>query len=164
MPAATDIPEGLLFLPQPQVPAMATEFTPWVSLAGGLLIGAASVLLMLFHGRILGATGILSGVLFPSGAQDWAWRVMIILGMVSAPVVFLLFSGQFPDIRSVVTVPWQIAGGFLVGVGVTVGSGCTSGHGVCGMARLSPRSIAATLTFMLATAITVYIMRHVAGG
>ena len=89
---------------------------------------------------------------------------MVVLGMVSAPLVYLLFAGRFPPIQSVASVPWQVVGGFLVGIGVTIGSGCTSGHGVCGMARLSKRSIAATLTFMASTALTVYVMRHVLGG
>jgi len=143
---------------------MATEFTPWASLLGGVLIGTASVLLMLFHGRILGATGILSGILFPVGARDWAWRVVMVAGMVSAPLVYLLATGAFPQIQVAVGLPWQVIGGFLVGIGVTLGSGCTSGHGVCGMARLSPRSIVATLTFMASTAVTVFVLRHVIGG
>jgi len=143
---------------------MITEFTPYAALAGGALIGIASVLLMLFHGRIMGATGILAGAIFPSGARDWSWRVMILLGMISAPLAYLLFAGRFPPIQPVASVPWQVIGGFLVGLGVTIGSGCTSGHGVCGMARLSKRSITATLTFMASTALTVYVMRHVLGG
>ncbi len=143
---------------------MMTQFTPFAALAGGALIGLASVALMLFHGRIMGATGILAGALFPSGARDWSWRVMILLGMVSAPALYFLISGGMPPIQPVASVPWQVVGGFLVGVGVTIGSGCTSGHGVCGMARLSKRSIAATLTFMASTALTVYVMRHVLGG
>ncbi len=143
---------------------MTTAFTPYAALLGGVLIGLASVALMLFHGRIMGATGILAGVLFPAGARDWGWRVMILLGMISAPAFYFLLAGQMPPIQSVANVPWQVLGGFLVGIGVTVGSGCTSGHGVCGMARLSRRSIAATLTFMATTALTVYVMRHVLGG
>ncbi len=140
---------------------MATEFTPWASLLGGVLIGLASVLLMLFHGRIMGATGILSGILFPAGARDWAWRVMVVLGMIAAPGVMWLASGAFPPVQPVVSVPLQVLGGVLVGIGVTFGSGCTSGHGVCGMARLSPRSIVATAVFMTATAATVFVLRHV---
>lgn len=143
---------------------MTTEFTPYAALVGGAMIGTASVLLMLLHGRIFGATGILAGILFPAGARDWSWRVMVVLGMVSAPLVYLLFAAHFPPIQSVASVPWQVVGGFLVGIGVTIGSGCTSGHGVCGMARLSKRSIMATLTFMASTALTVYVMRHVLGG
>lgn len=137
-----------------------TEFTPLLSLAGGVLIGIASVLLMLMHGRIMGATGILAGLLVPANLRDWQWRAALIAGMVSAPLAYWLAVGSFPVITVPVSMPMLVAGGFIVGVGVTLGSGCTSGHGVCGMARLSPRSIAATLTFMLTTFITVFVVRH----
>ena len=141
-----------------------TQFTPWLSLAGGLLIGLSAVLLMLFHGRIMGATGILSGFVFPAGFRDWQWRAAVLAGMISAPLVYLAATGSQPTITVPVSLPMLIVGGFIVGIGVTFGSGCTSGHGVCGMARLSPRSIAATLTFMLATFVTVFVIRHMVGG
>lgn len=141
-----------------------TEFTPWLSLSGGVLIGIASVLLMLVHGRIMGATGILAGFVAPASWRDWQWRAAVIAGMMSAPLVYLMVTGSFPTIDVPVSMPMLIIGGFIVGIGVTFGSGCTSGHGVCGMARLSPRSIAATGTFMLATFITVFVVRHVMGG
>ena len=142
---------------------METSFTPFASLAGGMLIGAAAVLLMLLRGRILGATGILAGVLWPSGGYDFAWRALMLAGMCAGPWVFYLFCGQLPMIVVPSSVGLLGLGGFLVGVGVTLGSGCTSGHGVCGLARLSPRSIAATVTFMLTTGATVFVMRHVLG-
>lgn len=143
---------------------METAFTPWASLGGGVLIGLATVLLMAFQGRILGATGILAGFMTPSSSSDWSWRAAILAGMVSGPLAFFAINGQMPEINVPVSTPMLLVGGFLVGIGVTFGSGCTSGHGVCGMARLSPRSIAATLTFMLFTAITVFVIRHVIGG
>lgn len=138
---------------------MITEFTPWASLAGGVMIGLAATLLMAFHGRIAGMTGIFAGIL-PPVSSDWQWRVAFLAGAIIAPAIMLIAGGTIPF---AVPVPlWaMIIGGLIVGIGVTVGSGCTSGHGVCGMARLSPRSITATITFMITTAITVYVMRHV---
>ncbi|MBN9023852.1 MAG: YeeE/YedE family protein [Rhizobiales bacterium] len=140
-----------------------TEFTPLASLAGGVLIGLAAVLLMAFHGRIAGMTGILGGLL-PPLAPDWAWRAAFIAGAIAAPTLVVLLSGVPVPFSSIVPTPWLVAGGVIVGIGVHFGSGCTSGHGVCGIARLSPRSIAATLTFMASTALTVFVIRHLAGG
>lgn len=141
-----------------------TAFTPLQSLGGGALIGAAAVLLMAGLGRIMGATGVLAGVLQRPGGADWSWRAALLLGMICGPAVFMALTGQMPQITVPVSLPMLIVGGFIVGVGVTFASGCTSGHGVCGMARLSPRSIVATLTFMATTAITVYVIRHAIGG
>ena len=141
-----------------------TAFTPLQSLGGGLLIGLASVLLMATLGRVLGATGILAGFLQPGSGTDWTWRAALLAGMVSGPALVFAISGQMPEVQVPGSTLMLIVGGVIVGIGVTFGSGCTSGHGVCGMARLSPRSIAATITFMIATAITVYIIRHVLGG
>ncbi|MBO6675038.1 MAG: YeeE/YedE family protein [Rhizobiales bacterium] len=143
---------------------METEFTPLASLVGGLLIGLASVLLMALRGRIFGATGILAGVLYPADRSDWTWRALLLLGMVTGPLVYMLMFGQMPAIEVPVGLGALLVGGFIVGLGVTYGSGCTSGHGVCGMARLSPRSIVATLTFMLTTGLTVYAVRHLFPG
>lgn len=140
-----------------------TLFTPWQSLAGGALIGLASTLLMLFLGRIMGATGILAGILAAGPRDDKSWRVALLLGMITAPLAVLIVTGQMPAIEAPVSLPMLVAGGVIVGVGVTYGSGCTSGHGVCGMARLSPRSIAATLIFMVTTGLTVFVVRHVLG-
>lgn len=138
-----------------------TEFTPWASLAGGALIGLAAVLLMALHGRIAGMTGILFGVV-PPVARDWAWRAAFLAGAVAAPAIWLM-TGREIAFDVPVSTPAMVIGGLIVGVGVTYGSGCTSGHGVCGMARLSPRSIVATLVFMATTFVTVYAVRHIAG-
>jgi uncharacterized membrane protein YedE/YeeE len=141
-----------------------TEFTPWLSLLGGSLIGLAAILLMASHGRIAGMTGILAG-LVPPFSQDWGWRAAFLTGAIGAPALIVGFGGPSAvPFESPVPGPWLILGGLIVGVGVYFGSGCTSGHGVCGMARLSPRSIAATLVFMASTAATVFIVRHVIGG
>lgn len=140
---------------------METIFTPWQSLAGGLLIGLASVGLMALNGRIMGATGILSGAIF-GGADRW-WRVALLAGMLCGPLLVLLITGDWPTIQVPVSNTMIIIGGILVGLGVTFGSGCTSGHGVCGMARLSLRSIVATITFMITCAATLYVLRHVIG-
>jgi len=141
-----------------------TEFTPFASLFGGVLIGLSAVLLMLVLGRIMGATGILTGFVNPASAADWSWRAAMLAGMVAAPLAYFAVTGGMPTIDVPVSTPLMLLGGFIVGIGVTFGSGCTSGHGVCGMARLSGRSITATLTFMAATAVTVFVIRHVLGG
>lgn len=143
---------------------METVFTPFQSTAGGALIGAAAVLLMAYAGRIFGATGIVAGVVSASNSEDRAWRIALLAGMISGPLLVMGLTGQMPDLTPVTSLPWTIVGGLIVGFGVTLGSGCTSGHGVCGLARLSPRSLAATLTFMASTAVTVFVVRHVIGG
>jgi uncharacterized membrane protein YedE/YeeE len=140
-----------------------TAFTPVAALAGGGLIGLASVLLMLTLGRIMGSTGILAGILTPLNHPDTGWRVAVLLGMMTGPVAVLAMTGAWPAIDVPVSMPMLLLGGVLVGIGVTYGSGCTSGHGVCGMARLSKRSFAATATFMLTTTVTVFVIRHVLG-
>lgn len=142
---------------------METEFTPFASLAGGVLIGLAAVLLMLLRGRIMGATGVLAGAMLPASRYDWTWRAALLAGMFAGPWVFFVLQGQLPQIEVPAATPMLLVGGFLVGVGVTLGSGCTSGHGVCGMARLSSRSFAATAMFMLTTGLTVYALRHLWG-
>ena len=140
-----------------------TEFTPFASLFGGALIGLSAVLLMLTLGRIMGATGILTGFINPSSGSDWRWRAAVLAGMACAPLAYLAATGAMPTIEVPVSTPLMLAGGFIVGIGVTLGAGCTSGHGVCGMARLSALSITATLTFMATTAATVFIIRHLIG-
>ncbi|MDD9717781.1 YeeE/YedE family protein [Dinoroseobacter sp. PD6] len=141
-----------------------TAFTPWASLSGGILIGVAATLLMLVLGRVMGATGVLAGLVQPSSGQDFAWRAALLAGMVTGPTVVWLITGQMPAVQVPVSTVALVIGGLIVGIGVTFGSGCTSGHGVCGMARLSPRSIVATLTFMAATFATVFVVRHVIAG
>jgi uncharacterized protein len=140
-----------------------TEFTPYASLFGGALIGLSAVLLMYFHGRIAGMTGILSGVI-PPIARDWQWRVAFVAGAVLAPVIYIFIFGGTVEFAIPVSTIALVIGGFLVGIGVTFGSGCPSGHGVCGISRLSTRSIVATGTFMATALVTVFILRHVIGG
>ncbi|MFK7938768.1 MAG: YeeE/YedE family protein [Roseovarius sp.] len=142
---------------------METQFTPIASLFGGALIGTSAVMLMLLRGRVLGATGILAGVLRPSDPADWTWRSLMLLGMLCGPWIYYAVVGSLPAIDVPVSTGLLVLGGFLVGIGVTLGNGCTSGHGVCGLARLSPRSFAATLTFMITTGLTVYVIRHSLG-
>ncbi|MBL8597851.1 MAG: YeeE/YedE family protein [Devosia sp.] len=140
-----------------------TDFTPFPALLGGSLIGLAAVALMAFNGRIAGMTGIMTGLL-PPFAADWGWRAAFLLGAIGAPILMVLAGGHTVAFESTAPAPWLIVGGLIVGVGVYFGSGCTSGHGVCGIARLSPRSIVATLTFMATAVATVFVVRHVLGG
>lgn len=136
-------------------------FTPYTSLAGGVLIGLAAAMFVLLNGRIAGISGILGGLLAP-GKGDVAWRLAFLLGLVASPVVYALF-WAVPAPR--IDAGWTtlVAAGLLVGVGTRYGSGCTSGHGVCGLSRLSPRSLAATLAFMAAGFATVFVIRHILG-
>ena len=127
------------------------------------MIGAAATLLMLFMGRVMGATGILAGLVMPASRNEFTWRAAVVAGMVSGPVLVMFLTGQMPAVQVPVSTPMLVIGAFIVGLGVTYGAGCTSGHGVCGMARLSARSIIATITFMACTLVTVYIVRHVLG-
>ena len=140
-----------------------TAFTPFQSLGAGALIGLASVLPMAPLGRVTGATGILAGLMQPASFSDWSWRAAILDGVINGPSAILLTTGQLPAVQVPVSAAMLVIGGFIVGIGVTFGSGCTSGHGVCGMTKLSQRSIAAMLTFMLATGITVFVVRDVLG-
>jgi len=140
-----------------------TLFTPFASFGGGLLIGLGAVLLMLGLGRIFGATGIMSGLVFAENGGEFAWRAAMVVGMILAPGLIFLLTGVMPEL-SVPVSPAMIAiGGVIVGFGASLGSGCTSGHGVCGLSRLSLRSIVAVPTFMLTAGITVYLIRHVFG-
>ena len=134
------------------------HFTPWSSLTGGLLIGAAAAILLLFNGRIAGVSGILGGLLRPM-AGDIGWRMAFVLGLVGAPLVYG-FATPLPFVHVDADTTTLIVAGLLVGVGTRYGSGCTSGHGVCGLSRLSPRSMAATAAFMIAGFVTVFIARH----
>lgn len=134
------------------------HFTPWTALAGGLLLGLASVLFILVNGRILGISGIVGGLLRPK-AGDIAWRLAFVLGLFAAPLLYRLGVGAIP---ATVDAGWGtvVLAGLLVGVGTRYASGCTSGHGVCGLSRLSPRSLVATLVFMGAGFATVFVVRH----
>lgn len=141
-----------------------TDFTPFASLIGGALIGCAAVLLMAANGRIAGVSGIVSALLPPAAREDCLPKVTFVAGLILSPILYQLATAE----AVVQTVSSNLvlmgAAGLLVGFGSVFGSGCTSGHGVCGLARLSRRSLAATLTFMSVAVVTVYIVRHVAGG
>lgn len=142
---------------------METLFTPFASLGGGALIGLGAVLLMLGLGRILGATGIMSGLVFAESGEEFSWRAAMVAGMILAPGLLFVITGTMPEITVPVS-PLMIAiGGVIVGFGASMGSGCTSGHGVCGLSRLSLRSLVAVPTFMATAAITVFLIRHVFG-
>ena len=136
-------------------------FTPWSALAGGVLIGIAAAMFVLLNGRIAGVSGIVGGLLKPVKG-DVAWRVAFVLGLAGAPLIYALASAvPRPQIDAGYLA--LIVAGLLVGVGTRYGAGCTSGHGVCGLSRLSPRSLAATLAFMGMGFVTVFVLRHVFG-
>ena len=137
-------------------------FTPGPSLLGGVLLGLAASLYVLLHGRILGISGIVSGLLRPQQG-DWAWRLSLILGILTAPFWAALVFGIHAN--SVIDADWFaiVIAGLLVGFGSHYGSGCTSGHGICGLSRLSPRSMLATMSFMFSGFLTVYFIRHILG-
>ncbi|MGL6175699.1 MAG: YeeE/YedE family protein [Vibrionaceae bacterium] len=132
------------------------QFTPLLSFVGGLLIGGAAWILILFCGRIAGISGIIGGLL-AAGAPDRAWRLAFLLGIVISPLLYGLVH-RLPAIEISASWPTLVIAGLLVGIGTRYGSGCTSGHGVCGLSRLSPRSLVATLTFMAVAFITVWLM------
>lgn len=137
------------------------EFTPWSALAGGALIGVAAAMFVLLNGRIAGISGVIGG-LFKPVKGDVAWRAAFVLGLIGAPVAYGLFAALTAP-RIDAQFGALVAAGLLVGVGTRYGSGCTSGHGVCGLARLSPRSLVATAAFMGAGFATVFVTRHVLG-
>ncbi|MFJ4144420.1 YeeE/YedE family protein [Pseudomonas sp. NPDC089734] len=136
------------------------HFTPWSALAGGLLIGLAASLFVLANGRITGISGLLSSLLQPGEGRSE--KALFMLGLLIAPLIWGLFSA-LPAMSFETSWPGLIVAGLLVGIGTRYGSGCTSGHGVCGIARLSPRSMVATMTFMLAGFATVFMLRHLSG-
>lgn len=136
------------------------NFTPWSALIGGILLGIASAAFILFNGRILGISGILGG-LFTFRKGDASWRIFFLLGLLAAPVsLFVLAPGLIDAPRIEAGTLVIVIAGLLVGLGTRYGSGCTSGHGVCGLSRLSPRSLAATVAFMTSGFATVYVIRH----
>lgn len=138
-----------------------THFTPWTSLAGGLLIGVAAAMFLLLNGRIAGISGILGGLLRPTPG-DIGWRVAFILGLLVAPLVYQLVA-PLPSVQIDADTATLVLAGLLVGVGTRYGSGCTSGHGVCGLSRLSLRSLVGTASFMAAGFLTVFVVRHLFG-
>lgn len=135
---------------------MPTEFTPWSALAGGALIGLAATVLLASLGRIAGISGLFNGALEQRG--DRAWRIAFLLGLVGAAGGWFALTGAMP--RTGLPLPWLLAGGVLVGFGTRLGNGCTSGHGICGLARLSPRSAVAVAVFIAAGFATVFVLRH----
>ena len=141
-----------------------TEFTPIASLIGGALIGLSAVLLMAFEGRIAGISGIASRLLPPWGGEALGGRAAFVLGLVGAPFLWMTATGQGVMQTVSANVPLMVVAGLLVGFGSVWGSGCTSGHGICGLSRLSPRSAVAVGTFMATAFVTVLLTRHVIGG
>jgi uncharacterized protein len=137
-----------------------SQFTPWPSLAGGLLLGAAAGMFILLNGRLLGISGLVGGLLKPR-TGDTGWRIAFLAGLLAAPAAWALFAPPVAP-RIDAGPALLVVAGLLVGWGTRYGSGCTSGHGVCGLARLSPRSFAATLAFMATGFVTVFVVRHLA--
>lgn len=135
-----------------------THFTPWQSLVGGVLIGIAAAMFVLLNGRIAGISGIVGGLLKPAGG-DIGWRIAFVVGMLVAPLAYTAFD-HLPALQIDADMAGLIVAGLLVGIGTRYGSGCTSGHGVCGISRGSPRSLVATAVFMGAGFITVCLLRH----
>ena len=134
------------------------HFTPWSALAGGIVIGAAAAMLVLLNGRIAGVAGIIGGILRPARG-DMAWRIAFLIGLLVAPALYRLLAEPVPPTIEA-GYPMLLAAGLLVGAGTRYGSGCTSGHVFCGLSRLSPRSLVATIAFVLAGFATVYVVRH----
>jgi uncharacterized membrane protein YedE/YeeE len=139
-----------------------SAFTPLSALLGGACIGLGAVLLMLFLGRIAGIAGIVGG-LFGFNREEAGWRAAFVLGLIAGPLIVALVQGALPVVTLDAAPPLIVAGGLLVGFGTRLGNGCTSGHGVCGLARLSARSFVATLVFMAVAALVVFVRRHVLG-
>ena len=140
------------------------SFTPLASLAGGVMIGVAALLLMLVHGRVMGVSGILGGLIVPSDKSDVRWRLLFVIGVLAGPFAIMALTGapvERTPVASGFTLP---IAGFLVGLGTAIGAGCTSGHGICGLARLSIRSAVAVGMFMGTAIVAVYIVRHMLQG
>lgn len=134
------------------------------ALLGGILIGIAAMLLLIGSGRIAGISGIIGGIMTDGGSNERGWRLAFVIGMIGTGLGWLWFASTPPAGQIAASWPLIVVGGLLVGFGTRLGSGCTSGHGVCGIARFSARSISATCTFMLVAGITVFIVRHLLGG
>ena len=139
---------------------METQFTPVTALLGGGLIGLAATVLYAGIGRIAGISGIVNNAI--ERRQERGWRLAFLAGLLAAAAAWFAWSGEAP--RNGFPLPWQLAAGLLVGFGTRLGNGCTSGHGICGLARLSKRSLAAVVAFMASGIATVYVVRHVIGG
>ncbi len=139
------------------------NFTPYSALAGGALIGIAASILLWLNGRLAGVSSILGGLARPAAGES-RWRLLFLIGLVIGALVFAAAGGDVSAVRVDTGMPVIIAAGLLTGIGTRLGGGCTSGHGVCGVARLSRRSITATATFMVVAGATVFVVRHVIGG
>ena len=137
------------------------SFTPMTALFGGVMIGVAALLLLLLHGRVMGISGILGGIVRPAARDDMPWRLLFVAGALLGPLAVIYLVGRPVDVVPVASGLVLPVAGFLVGLGTAIGSGCTSGHGICGLARLSMRSAAAVGMFMITAVVTVYIVRHV---
>lgn len=135
------------------------SFTPWPALAGGVIIGIAATLFAIVNGRVAGISGIVGGLLRPT-QPGTAWRAAFVAGLLLAPTAYAAFK-VLPDVVIDAGYPLLVLAGVLTGVGTRYSSGCTSGHGVCGLSRFSPRSLVATLSFMAAGFVTVFVMRHI---
>lgn len=141
------------------------NFTPGPALLGGALIGLAAAFLLLAKGRVAGISGIAGGIIYPESKEDIGWRLVFLIGLVLGGFIYQVsgFGAGVEHIEAIVSTPMLIVGGLLVGIGTQIGTGCTSGHGICGLARRSPRSLVATLCFMGSAIVTVYITRHLMG-
>ncbi len=136
-----------------------THFTPWTALAGGIFIGLAAVLLLWLNGRVAGVSGIAAGLWWGEGG-DRVWRLLFLIGLIVGSGAWVALGGAAPLGRPGFPVPLLVIGGLLVGYGTALSGGCTSGHGVCGMARVSPRSITATAVFLVVAVATTFVVRH----
>ena len=136
------------------------NFTPLSAIGGGALIGLSAAILWVANGRVAGISGIVGGLIAPLNA-DFAWRAAFTAGILAAPLLYRAAGGALPDLAPPASLTVVIVAGVLVGLGTRLGSGCTSGHGVCGLARLSPRSLAATGVFLIAAMATVFVARHI---
>lgn len=136
------------------------EFTPLMSFVGGLLIGSAALILMVTKGRVMGISGILAGMIPATSSFEFLWRLAFVAGVIAGPLLLVQFDLYVINVVSVADGAMLYLAALLVGVGTAIGSGCTSGHGICGLARLSPRSFAAVMVFVLAGVVTVTVLRH----
>ncbi len=141
------------------------NFTPLPALLGGALIGLSAAFLLYAKGRVAGISGIAGGIIYPESRDDISWRLVFVIGLVLGGLIYQMIGlGAGVDhIQAVASKPMLVLGGLLVGIGTQIGTGCTSGHGICGLARRSPRSLVATLCFMASAIVTVYLTRHLIG-
>lgn len=141
------------------------NFTPFPALIGGALIGLSAAFLLLAKGRIAGISGIAGGIIYPEQRNDISWRLLFVVGLILGGLIYqwIGIGASVDQIQAQVGKPLLIVAGLLVGIGTQIGTGCTSGHGICGLARRSPRSLVATLCFMGSAIVTLYIVRHLLG-